>query len=139
MMLFEQLALLTANLSTAIRYSGMEIHLLLQQEYKNIKIPFISNTLENLENNHSLHESWSYAVEKLPAIYGLSSQEKSIIIQFGSKLGATDIDGQTEHCNYFKNLFQEKASSLKNDYSIKSRLYRNLGFFSGLAVVLLMI
>lgn len=139
MMLFDQLALLTANLSTAIRYSGVEIYSLLQQEYKNTKIPFISIALENLENNYSLYESWYNAVEKMPSAYGLSNQEKSIIIQFGSKLGTTDIEGQSEHCSYFKNLFQEKASLLKNDYYIKSKLYRTLGFFSGLAIALLML
>lgn len=139
MMLFDQLSLLTANLSTSIRYSGLEIYTLLQQEYNNIKIPLISSTLENLENNYSLYESWSNAVNKIPSEYGLSRQDKSIIIQFGSKLGATDIQGQSEHCCYFKNIFQEKANSLRNDYQIKSKLYRTLGFFSGLAISLLIL
>lgn len=136
MMLFNQLALLTTNISTAIRYSGMEIQLLLQQEYKNIKLPFIYDIIENLENNCTLYESWRLALDKLPTMYGLSAEEKSIIIQFGSKLGTTDAEGQTEHCNYFKNVFQSKAESLKEDYLTKSKLYRTLGFFSGLAVAL---
>lgn len=138
-MLFNQLALLTANLSTAIRYSGIEIYILLQQEDKNINIPFISDVIKNLENNYSLSESWNKALDKLPVGYGLSEEDKSIIMQFGCKLGATDIYGQTEHCDYFKNMFQNKANSLKEDYAIKARLYRTLGFFSGLAIALVIL
>lgn len=139
MMLFNQLALLTANLSTAIRYSGIEIYILLQQEYKNINIPFISDVIENLENNYSLSESWNKALDRLPVGYGLSKEDKAIIMQFGCKLGTTDIYGQTEHCDYFKNMFQNKANLLKEDYAIKSRLYRTLGFFSGLAIALVIL
>lgn len=139
MMLFNQLALLTTNLATAIRYSGMEIYILLQQEYKNIKLPFISDVIDNLEKGLSLSESWNNSLDSLPVGYGLSSEDKSIIMQFGCKLGATDIEGQTEHCNYFKNIFQNKAELLKQDYTVKSKLYRTLGFFSGLAIVLVIV
>ena len=117
----------------------MEIHILLQQEYENIKLPLISNITENLKNNCSLHESWSNALNSTSALYGLSNEEKSIIIQFGSKLGSTDVQGQTEHCNYFKNLFESKANSLKEDYTTKAKLYRTLGFFSGLAISLVIL
>ena len=139
MILFNQLALFTTNLSTAIRYSGMEIYILLQQEYKNINIPFISDVIKNLENGYSLSESWNKSLDSLPTEYGLSSEDKSIIMQFGCKLGATDIEGQTEHCNYFKNIFQNKAELLKEDYTTKAKLYRTLGFFSGLAIALMIL
>ena len=136
MMLFNQLALLTANLSTAIRYSGVEIHTLLLNEQKNLALPFVAEAVKNLENGDTLSDSWSKALDSLPYAYGLSAEDKSIIIQFGAKLGATDIQGQTEHCNYFKGLFQNKADLLREDYATRSRVYRNLGFFSGLAMAL---
>ena len=139
MMLFNQLALLTTNLATAIRYSGVEIYILLQQEYRNIKLPFISDVIDNLEKGFSFSESWNKSLDSLPIGYGLSLEDKSIIMQFGCKLGATDIEGQTEHCNYFRNMFQNKAELLKQDYTVKSKLYRTLGFFSGLAITLVVL
>lgn len=139
MMLFNQLALLTENLSTAIRYSGVEIYTLLLNEQKNIDLPFIAEAVKNLEVGDSLSDSWSKAIKSIPSGYGLSAEDKSIIIQFGAKLGATDIQGQTEHCNYFKGLFKNKADLLKEDYATRSRVYRNLGFFSGLAVALVVL
>lgn len=139
MMLFNQLALLTVNLSTAIRYSGVEIHTLLLNEQKNVDLPFIAETVKNFEAGESLSDSWSKALKALPLGYGLSAEDKSIIMQFGAKLGATDIQGQTEHCDYFKNIFQNKVDLLKEDYATRSRVYKNLGFFSGVAMALVVL
>ncbi len=139
MMLFNQLALLTANLSTAIRYSGVEIHTLLLNEQKTLDLPFVAEAIKKLEDGYSLSDSWSKALKALPLGYGLSAEDKSIIMQFGAKLGATDIQGQTEHCEYFKILFQNKADLLKEDYITRSRVYRNIGFFSGLAMALVVL
>lgn len=139
MMLFSQLALFTSNISSSIRYNAFDIYTVLQQECVNTYVPFVNCALNNLQSGLSVSQSWSSAVDSLPSYYGLSKDDKNIIKQFGSKLGATDTEGQTIHCEYFKNMFSARVEQLQDEYSKKSRLYRSLGFFCGLALVIVLI
>lgn len=139
MMLFNQLALLVGNISSNIRYCANDVYSVLQQEYVNADVPFVSTALNNLKNGHDMSESWSMSVDTINFNYGLSKADKDIIKQFGYKLGATDIEGQTDHCEYFKGIFENKAKELKAEYSEKSKVYRSLGLFGGLALIIVML
>lgn len=139
MMLFNQLALFTGNISSSIRYNAFDIYTVLEQECVNTDVPFISHTLNNLQNGFSFSISWNNSIDSLPSYYGLSKDDKNIIKQFGNKLGATDIEGQTSHCEYFKNIFLARAEELHNEYLNKSKMYRSLGFFCGLALIIVLI
>lgn len=130
--------MLAINISSAIRYCGADIYNVLEQENSNIKIEFINDVLDYIRNGLSVEESWKSAVKLIPVNYGLLKDDRNIINQFGSKLGATDVDGQMKYCEYFKNVFSEKAEQLKNDYISKSKIYRSLGFFGGLAMSIIM-
>ena len=139
MMLFSQLALFTGNISSSIRYNAFDIYTVLQQECVNTDVPFVNCALNNLQSGLSVSQSWSSAVDSLPSYYALSKDDKNIIKQFGSKLGATDTEGQTGHCEYFKNMFLARAEQLRDEYSQKSKLYHSLGFFCGLALIIVLI
>ncbi len=138
-MLFNNLTLLAVNLSTAIRYNGADIYSLLKSESISNSLPILEDILKSLEDGYSLANSWSLAVNKATPIYRLSKEDTAIIIQFGNSLGATDVDGQIEHLSYYKNIFQNKASLLESDYTTKAKLYKTLGFFSGMAIALVII
>ncbi len=135
-MLFNQLALFIGNISTSIRYNSNDIYSVLSTENSYTEIPFVKPVLVGLEQGNSVTESWSNAVDTLPISYGLSKQDKATIKQFGCKLGTTDVEGQTKHCEYFKKVFSSMAEQLKEEYIQRSKVYRSLGFFSGLALSL---
>ena len=139
MKLFKELSLFVSNVSSSIRFSGADIATVLQQECINVDIPFIETAIQYLKNGMSMSESWSTSVDNIPFAYGLSKEDKSIIKQFGDKLGATDVCGQTEHCEYFKNSFNGRAELLSSQYNNKVKVYRSLGFFNGLALVLVIL
>ena len=139
MKLFKDLSLFVSNISSSIRFNGADITTVLQQECINIDIPFVETAIQYLKNGMSVSESWSTSVDNIPFVYGLSKEDKSIIKQFGDKLGATDVYGQTEHCDYFKSTFTGRAEMLSTQYNSKSKVYRSLGFFSGLALVLVVL
>ena len=138
-MLFNMLTLLTVNLSTAIRYNGADISSLLKYASISNKFPMLDDIINSLENGDTLSDSWSLAVSKATPIYKLSKEDTTIITQFGHSLGTTDVDGQIEHLCYYKNIFQNKAKILESDYSTKARVYKSLGFFSGMAIALVII
>ncbi len=139
MMLFNQLALFVGNISSNIRYCANDVYSVLHQEYTNADVPFVGTTLKNLKDGYNMSESWSMSVDSINFNYGLSKADKDIIKQFGYKLGATDVEGQTDHCEYFKDVFENKAKELKVEYSEKAKVYRSLGLFSGLALVIVML
>lgn len=138
-MLFNMLTLLTVNLSTAIRYNGADICSLLKNESISNSLPILDDIIKGLENGDALPNCWSLAVAKAVPIYRLSKEDTAIIMQFGNSLGTTDVDGQIEHLSYYKNIFQNKAKILESDYSTKARVYKSLGFFSGMAIALVII
>ena len=133
MMLFDNLVLFITNVSTSIRYNSNDIYSILLKEYPYTKIPFLDTVLVKLEQGNSVDKSWCNGVDALPFSHGLRKKDKAVIKQFGSKLGTTDVDGQISHCEYFKNLYLSLAQQFKDEYTKCSKVYRSLGFFSGLA------
>lgn len=138
-MLFNNLAMFVGSMSNAMRYCGADVYTVVKNESYNINLPFVDEFLDCMDSGFSVEKSWKKAVSNIPLSYGLTLEDKRVINQFGIKLGATDIDGQMNHCEYFKNAFIEKANSLKFDYTSKSKVYRSLGFFGGLAVSIILI
>ena len=137
--LFEGLALFAGGISSSIRYSAADISTLLRLENREVHIEFIDRVSDMLETGGSLRESWSRAVSEISAYSGITAEDMDIIIQFGSRLGATDVTGQTEHCDYFRQKFLLRAEKLEKEYDSKSKLYRSLGFFSGLSAAVVLI
>lgn len=137
--LFNTLALLAGNVSAAIRYSGDDITKILLQEGLLLKLDFIKNAVSCVEKGEALEKGWQESVDGIPVFCGITKEDRALIKQFGSKLGTTDVYGQTDHCEYFKELFHSRASKLAQECVGKSRVYRCLGFFSGAAISLAVI
>lgn len=127
------------SISNAMRYCGADVYTVVKNESRNVSLPFIDEFLDCMDRELSVEKSWKIAISNIPLSYGITLDDKRLINQFGVKLGATDIDGQIDHCEYFKNAFIEKADSIKFDYDSKSKVYRSLGFFGGLAVSIILI
>ncbi len=137
--LFNSLALFAGGISSSIRYCAADISTLFKLENREVHIDFIDRVSDMLESGESVRESWCKVVEEISCSSGILREDKDIIIQFGSKLGATDVTGQIEHCDYFKQKFLLIAEQLQQEYSSKARLYRSLGFFSGLSAAVVLI
>lgn len=137
--LFNNLALLAGNVSAAIRYNGDDITKILLQEGQLLKLDFIKNAVSCVEKGETLEKSWQKSVDGIPISCGITKEDRALIKQFGSKLGTTDVYGQTDHCEYFKELFHSRASKLAQECINKSKVYRCLGFFSGVAISLAVI
>ena len=87
-------------IETEIRYSQRILSEFIN-EYKNeseFKL-FLTEIKENLKSRASFSKAWTDSVHKIPNSYGLLSQEKELISEFGQELGSTDIDGQKHEKN----------------------------------------
>lgn len=137
--LFETLALLSENIALHIRYNSCDIFSVLQTEQKTLKSELTDTITQYLAQGNTVAESFIQSTQQQTYKYVLHAEDKEIIRQFGSKLGASDTEGQLNHCEYFKTLFSEKAKRLQQESIVKGKLYRSLGFFSGMAIAVVVI
>ena len=122
------------NLETNIRFSGEDIYSLIRKSAINSYLMMFRNN-EQL----SIKEYWSDCLKKIPYSYGLTKEDFDLLCNFGSILGSTDVEGQVNHIELYKNLFSSQLKKAEEEYIAKSKLYKVLGFFVGASIALMII
>lgn len=84
-------------------------------------------------------KAFESSVDKINNRFSLTKADKELLVQFGSKLGSTDVTGQVAHAELYIELFNERLSKAREEESSKSKLYRVLGFSLGCAISLLVV
>ncbi len=67
----------------------------------------------------------------------LFAEDRQIIMEFFSCLGEGDIEAEVRRCEMYSGILFERYKSAKKEYLEKSKLYKMLGLFSGLAVAII--
>lgn len=137
--MFEELALFSENIASAIRYQGADLYYLIENESRQMNTSFTKKITAYLQQTTNIKESFEKVLQEISFSHGLSKEDKSVIMQFAVKLGTTDTEGQLNHCQYYQKIFSGKARRLHDESLSKSKLYRSLGFFSGLAVAVVLV
>lgn len=97
-------------------------------------LTFLTCAAEMLSHEPFPH-SWQTALRAHP----LPQEEQTILLQVGSTLGSTDLDGQLSALSLCREQLQNllrRAESLQQSHST---LYRSLGLLTGLFLVILLI
>lgn len=87
----------------------------------------------------SFSEYWRDCIEKIPKFYALKQEDYKLLIEFGTLLGTTDIEGQINHIDLYSRMLDSNINNSESELKQKSKLYKLLGLFSGLTVALLLI
>lgn len=122
-----------SGLSTNIRYFSDDIFKLVK-----ISVPSSISFIFDIKRE-PFPIYWQKVVKKIPKSYNLKKDDYTALVQFGQLLGTTDAQGQINHINIYKNIFQQNLNDAQKDCDTKSRLYKILGFFAGAVIVLLII
>ena len=123
-----------STLETNIRYnSGEIIPLIKSSAPKSISKFFMKDDV----NNFSAY--WSECIENIPQLYALKNEDYNLMFEFGRMLGTTDIEGQLNHINLYKELIKSNLDNSELELKQKSKLSKLLGLFAGLAAALLLI
>ena len=69
----------------------------------------------------------------------LSKCLSEIIINFGLKLGTSDIEGQLSHCEYNYQLIKPYLKRAREEKIVKGKLYKVLGMCAGSAIALFVV
>ena len=121
------------NLEVNIRFTNEDIFLLITKSAKGDMLNF------NADFGDSYSEYWSTYISRIPSNYGLTDDDYTLLKDFGSNLGTSDVEGQKSHIELYKNLFSKQLANAELEYTNKSKLYKILGFFLGTVIALMII
>lgn len=124
------------SLETHIRYNTDDI-------FKLVSMCSDSEELKCFEFFNKQHAEpfdklWSKSVLTIPRAYALTKSDMDLLLQFGSQLGKTDIDGQIKHIKLYKDFFKKQLDDAEDAIVKKSKLYKTMGLFAGTAAALMM-
>lgn len=121
------------NLETNIRYTPDDIITLIKRSTPNYLTDIFCS------DSSVLTDYWTESISRIPKSYGLKSDDYSLLNEFGRILGTTDIDGQLNHIELYKSLFNNSLNNSLKEYKNKSKLYKLLGFFCGACLSIMLI
>lgn len=114
------------KLETQIRYKRGDI--------VSLVFSCADNVLTPLKNAESFEE-YQGIISDLP----VKKEEKGLLSKFFYEIGSMDLDGELSSIKLYTEFFNEIYEKSKLDIDNKSKLYRMLGIFAGLAFVIFFI
>lgn len=124
-------------LSTNIRYNSDDIFTLVSISARSKELSSLK--IEDDNPNVPFGIIWEERIKSISKVYSLTKEDKELLIEFGSQLGKTDIDGQLKHIELYKAVFKKQLANSEEAIIKKSKLYKTMGFFVGTAAALMMI
>ncbi len=133
---FEKFSVFLSVLKTQIRYSGDDIFKLVSRSAKGADLEYLCG-----EADYSIPFSvfWEKQINNIPKSSGLNNSDKELLIEFGSALGSTDIEGQLKHIELYQKMFAAKLDESKTELQKKSAVYKALGLFGGISVAIIIL
>lgn len=125
-----------------IRYTYIPIPQLLNkitkfEQFKELLI--FDNCVEELSNEKKFNIAWKKALDKTIANIKLLNDDIYLAIAFGEGFGKSDIENQLSLCERTCTLLDSNIENAKGRYEKYSRLYKMLGLFAGIVVVIFII
>ena len=136
----EAVALMIGRMEDEVRYHGSDVGSLVRnmgQASFSERLPFLPACSSRCEAGEPFPDAWRSALEESAGKMHLSQEECALLLAFGGRLGATDLEGQLAHCAlHFKevNRMLEEARAQER---VKGRLYRSLSMLGCAAVIIL--
>ncbi|MFP7493666.1 stage III sporulation protein SpoIIIAB [Terribacillus saccharophilus] len=86
-----------------------------------------------------LYECWEETTETWMSSTALKAAEKDIWLQFGRTLGQHDFEQQQKHIQLARTHLERELEEAEEANQRYGKMFRNLGFLTGLLIVLLLI
>lgn len=138
----EALVAMAGRMGDEIRYNGSDVCTLVERlgrEPLAQTLPFLTQCTSHCRMGKPFPNAWQSALEEVQQEMHLSNEAMAQLSSFGSRLGATDLEGQMAHCGRYQREFERLLIEAREQERIKSRLYRSLSMLAGAAVIILLI
>ena len=121
---------------TEVRYSAAPVARIL--ELHGSELGFLRECAQACGRGSKFSEAWRSCVSVRAPKDGFSPRDRELLLSFGEGFGASDTQGQLSHLQLYSDLFAANLKSAEEDRDRKSKLYRTLGTFAGIAAALLL-
>ncbi|MDF2597138.1 MAG: stage sporulation protein SpoAB [Clostridia bacterium] len=89
--------------------------------------------------SYNLDTTWSKGVNKLVGETFLKSADKDLIAGFGKVLGSSDREDQKKHFELFYIQLKQHEEVAEEERRKNEKMYKTLGFLSGLVIFILLV
>lgn len=103
--------------------------------YTSAELGVIIGSIYGQEKYLRVDEPFSVSLREV----GLDDADKQILTEFFSGLGSGDTEEEIKRCSLYKRTLEKQLSSAEKAADEKSRLYKMLGFFGGIAIAIILI
>lgn len=100
------------------------------------RLEFVESLGEECVKVRSFPNAWEMAVKNNSQF---SNDEKKLLLEAGTSLGATDKEGQLSALEFYILRLEKMAQEESERYKIKGKMYRSLGIASGAMIGILII
>lgn len=130
-------------LEAEILYSQLPLHDAFTSIAKQIPEPcatfFRAVSMKMVEKNIYFETIWEEQVEEYIKQSSLAINEQEILLQFGRTLGQHDFSQQQKHIQLTIKHLERELEDARDDQDKYGKMAKNLGFLTGLFIVLLLI
>lgn len=138
--LLEMCVKLLKSIAVDIGYCSETVLVIVKKAAMNREFAEFSflNNLSDCENS-DFSKAWSTQLEKFRKHSALNTGDIDLLKSFGNKLGTTDSFHQTQLCEEYIKIFEERCEYEKSKLSERLRVYKTGGAACGLALLILLI
>ena len=127
---------------TQLRYACLPVTDLMRilcETDKLCSLPFLVLCKDRLEKNDAFPDAWKKSVEECDELCRLLGNHKEYLIRLGSDIGATDLEGQLNSCEYYKQIFKKELVTREENSKKYSKVFPALGLMLGVSAVIIII
>lgn len=99
----------------------------------------ITASLLQGEQELSLHEAWSVAVEQCWSTTSMKTREKEVLLRMGSVLGMSDSEDQQKHLQLAQLQLKTEEVTAREEQDKFVKMWRSLGALGAVLIVILMV
>lgn len=123
-----------------VRYNGSDVGSLvrnMEQASFSALLPFLPACSSRCEAGEPFPDAWRAALDESAGKMHLTQEEHALLLAFGGRLGATDLEGQLAHCALHLREVNRLLGEARSQERVKGRLYRSLSMLACAAVLIL--
>lgn len=87
----------------------------------------------------SVMEAWNISLKKSQKKLFLKDSDIEILNILASQIGMSDREQQVKHITHVKLLLEKAEEDARHEYQTLAKLYRSMGIFAGLFIIILLI
>lgn len=135
----EQYIMFLTQTKTMISYNAMSAAEILSSVGSvPLVLPMLNECTKHLSDGCTFQDSWHRAVNSAYEKKLFALSDKPLLYSFGDTFGISDIDGEVTKTELHTALVSERLEKARQDFSSKCKIYRIVGMFCGIIIVLIL-